>query len=138
MAVGKAFLGLPDYGVPLTAPRPWPRSRAGGQSPSWKRWSFPPRPRRTGPLQLQPRDHAQAAAPSQLKGSCSTPNLIKHSNRKIKIFWAKEVFRQRLSASISLLSGERAARRESDGGFHKLTENPSSPEPKLSLLCLQL
>lgn len=30
VAVGKAFLGRPDYGVPLTAPRPWPRSSASG------------------------------------------------------------------------------------------------------------
>lgn len=56
--------------------------------------------------------------------------------KKEKIFTEKEVFRQSLSASISQL--RKLPCPESDSRFHKLTENPSSQEPKLSLLCLQL
>lgn len=73
-----------------------------------------------------------------IKKEGAPQTLLNIQIEKIKIFWAKEVFRQRLSASISPLSGELAAWRESDGGFHKLAENPSSPEPKLSPRCLQL
>lgn len=63
--------------------------------------------------------------------------LIKNENKKKKdILSKKEVFRQSLSASISQLS--KLPCPESDSRFHKLTENPSSQEPKLSLLCLQL
>lgn len=56
--------------------------------------------------------------------------------KKKDILSKKEVFRQSLSASISQLS--KLPCPESDSRFHKLTENPSSQEPKLSLLCLQL
>lgn len=63
------------------------------------------------PGSFQPNINTPMPAPWQLKRR-SAPNLIKHSNRKIKIFWAKEVFRQRLSASISPLSRELAAQKE--------------------------
>lgn len=62
--------------------------------------------------------------------------LIKNENKKKIFCQKKEVFRQSLSASISQLS--KLPCPESDSRFHKLTENPSSQEPKLSLLCLQL
>lgn len=76
------------------------------------------------------------SSPTPLYPPPPEKGLIKNENKKKIFCQKKEVFRQSLSASISQLS--KLPCPESDSRFHKLTENPSSQEPKLSLLCLQL